>query len=199
MKILAIHGSPDKSGNSKALADRVLAAARGQGAEAALLHIYDYTVTDVWENYFGDALADDFSKAGDDDMGFLKEKMDEADIILLATPIYWYQLSGKLKTFVDRWTDTLGPDFSSILAGKGLAVASTHSGLNTMHSSRGVQMAMEATAQFLGMVWLGGVDAPVQLPGSSGPNEGHFLLAEDFGAKLARGENLIGQKVVEER
>ena len=42
---------------------------------------------------------------------------------------------------------------------------------------------------------LGGVDAPTQLPMSSGPNEGHFKLAEDFGKKLARGENLIGQKI----
>ena len=126
----------------------------------------------------------------------LKEKMLSSDIILLASPIYWYQLSGKLKTFLDRWTDTLNPDFSSDLAGKGLAVASTHSGLNIMHSSRCVQMALEGTAQFLGMRWLGGVDAPVQLPGSSGPNEGHFQLADDFGAKLGRGENLIGQKVL---
>lgn len=196
MKIFSVHGSPDKNGNSKALVDRVLRAAEQQGAATELVHIYDYTVTDVWLNYFGDALQNDFSKAGDDDMAVLKKKLLSADIILLATPIYWYQLSGKLKTFLDRWSDTLNPDFSSDLAGKGLAVASTHSGLNIMHSSRGVQMALEATAQFLGMHWMGGVDAPVQLPGTSGPNEGHFLLADDFGAKLGRGENLIGQKIL---
>ena len=196
MKIFTVHGSPDKNGNSKALVDRVLQAAGQEGAETELVHIYDYRVTNIWLDYFGDALQNDFSKAGDDDMGRLKEKLLATDIILLATPIYWYQLSGKLKTFLDRWCDTLNPDFSSELAGKGLAIASTHSGLNTMHSSRGVQMAMEATAQFLGMHWLGGVDAPVQLPGSSGPNEGHFQLAADFGAKLGRGENLIGQKVL---
>jgi multimeric flavodoxin WrbA len=196
MKILCMHGSPDKNGNSRKLVDRVLQAAEQQEAETELLNIYDYQVTDVWLDYFGDALQSDFSKAGDDDMGMLKDKMLAADIILLASPIYWYQLSGKLKTFLDRWSDTLNPDFSSELAGKGLAVASTHSGLNTMHSSRGVQMALEATAQFLGMKWLGGVDAPVQLPGSSGPNEGHFQMAADFGAKLGRGENLIGQKVL---
>ncbi len=196
MKILIVHGSPDKNGNSKALADRVINTARQEGAETELIHIYDFQVTDVWADYFGDALQNDFSKGGDDDMALLKDKLLAADIIVLATPIYWYQVSGKLKTFLDRWSDTLNPDFSSELAGKGLAVVSTHSGLNTMHSSRGVQMAMEATAHFLGMIWLGGVDAPVQLPGSSGPNEGHFKLADDFGAKLGRGENLIGQKVL---
>ncbi|MEN8189339.1 MAG: NAD(P)H-dependent oxidoreductase [Thermodesulfobacteriota bacterium] len=196
MNIFTIHGSPDKEGNSRLLADRVLAAAEKEGAHWEMVNIYDYRVADVWADYFGDALQDDFSKAGNDDMGLLKEKMFGADIIMLATPIYWYQVSGRLKTFLDRWSDTLNPDFSSSLGDKGLAIVSTHSGLNTMHSSRGVQMAMEATARFLGMHWLGGVDAPVQLPGSSGPNEGHFLLADDFGGKLARGENLIGQKIL---
>ena len=196
MKILCVHGSPDKDGNSKRLADLVLEGAVSAGADSELLHIYDYAISDIWPDYFADALSNDFSQAGDDDMGLLKEKMGAADIVLLASPVYWYQLSGRLKTFVDRWADTLNPDFSSDLAGKGLALASTHSGLITMHSSRGLQMAMEATARFLNMVWLGGVEAPISLPGSSGPSGAHFQLAREFGEKLGRGENLIGQKVL---
>ena len=31
----------------------------------------------------------------------------------------WYQLSGRMKTFIDRWSDTINPDFSSDLEGKG--------------------------------------------------------------------------------
>ncbi len=196
MKIFAIHGSPDRSGNSQTLAGYISKGVESEGGEIESVNIYDYRITDIWTDYFGDALQNNFAKAEDDDMATLKEKMLAADIVLLVSPIYWYQLSGRLKTFVDRWCDTLNPDFSSDLAGKGLAIASTHSGLNIMHSSAILQAAMEGTARFLGMHWLGGVDAPIQLPMSSGPNEGHFKLAEDLGAKLARGENLIGQKVL---
>ena len=196
MKILVIYGSPDSDGNSARLTKSAIKGAQSEGAEIEEINIYDFTITDVWKNYFGDALQNNFEKAGSDDMPVLKEKMLAADIILLTSPIYWYQLSGRLKTFVDRWTDTINPDFSSDLSGKGLAMISTHSGLNIMNSSNYAQLAMEATALFLGMHWLGGVDAPIRMPISSGPIEGHYEIAKDFGAKLARGENLIGQKIL---
>jgi multimeric flavodoxin WrbA len=198
MKILAVYGSPDRGGNSHALAEHVVEGAGKEGAQIDPIFIYDYKVTDVWDNYFGDILQNNFEKAGDDDMQALKEKMLAADIILLVSPVYWYQLSGKMKTFIDRWSDTINPDFSSELGGKGLALVSTHSGLNVMNSSNFLQTALDGTARFLGMKWMGGVDAPIRMPMTSGPNDGHFKVAEDFGRKLARGENLIGQKILED-
>lgn len=38
----------------------------------------------------------------DDDMNALYEKIKEADIIVFATPIYFGEMSGQLKTFLDR-------------------------------------------------------------------------------------------------
>lgn len=38
-----------------------------------------------------------------DDMESLYEKVDEADIIFLATPIYFYGPSAQIKTFIDRF------------------------------------------------------------------------------------------------
>lgn len=196
MKTLIVYGSPDKDGTGSRLGQSLVAGLGSEQAEIKEIHIYDYNVTDAWPDYFGDALKGDFSKAGNDDMATLKEMMLSADIIILVSPVYWYQLSGKLKTFVDRFSDFINSDFSSDLAGKGLALASTHSGLNVMNSSNYLQLAMEATARFLGMIWMGGVEAPINLPGGSGPHESHFMLAEDFGRKLGRGENLLGIKAL---
>lgn len=196
MKTLIIYGSPDKDGTGSRLGRSLTAGLSSEQAEIKEINIYDYKVADTWLNYFGDALKGDFSKAGDDDMGSLREMMLASEIIVLVSPIYWYQLSGRMKTFVDRWSDFINSDFSSDLAGKGLALASSHSGLNVMNSSNYLQLAMEATARFLGMTWLGGVEAPINLPGGSGPHESHFKLAEDFGQKLGRGENLLGLKVL---
>jgi len=196
LKLLVIYGSPDNTGNSYILAGHLVKSAEAEGAEVKSANIYDHRITDVWPDYFGDALQNNFTKAEGDDMPALKDKMMGSDIIVLVTPVYWYQVSGKMKTFLDRWSDTINPDFSSDLAGKGLALVSTHSGINLINSSNLLQAAMEGTARFLGMHWMGGVDAPIQMPMTSGPGEGHFKLAEDFGGKLARGENLLGMKTL---
>lgn len=196
MKILAVNGSPNREGNSDGLARSLIESARAEGASIEYINIYDFNIADVWENYFGDALFNKFEKANNDDMPLLKDKMANADIILLITPIYWGQMSGKLKTFVDRWTDTINPDFSSDLKGKGVALVSTHTGLNAMNASNILQLAVDAMAEFLGMQWLGGIDAGSNTGFTSGPNEGHTIIAKDFGVKLAKGENLIGLKTI---
>ncbi len=196
MKVLMVYGSPDGEGNSRKLAKALFNGLKEENAEVEEISIYDYNIADVWPDYFGDALQNKFEKAGDDDMPKLKDKMIAADVIVLVSPVYWYQLGGKMKTFVDRWSDTINTDFSSDLNGKGLALVTTHSGINIMNSSNYLQLAMEATARFMGMVWMGGVEAPAAMPISSGPLDAHFLIANDFGQKLARGENLIGQKIL---
>lgn len=38
----------------------------------------------------------------DDDMANIIEKVQNADVLIFATPIYYYELSGQLKTFLDR-------------------------------------------------------------------------------------------------
>lgn len=196
MKIFAINGSPNRDGSSDSLAVILLDKAKEAGAQVDYVNVYDYQITDVWENYFGDALGNQFDKANGDDMPLLKDKMAAADVILLISPIYWYQLSGKLKTFVDRWTDTINPDFSSDLAGKGLALVSTHTGVNAINASNLLQLAMDNTAEFMGMQWLGGIDSSSRLPFTTGRNEGHEKIAADFGEKLAKGQNLLGMQVL---
>lgn len=38
----------------------------------------------------------------DDDMRELVEKVRKADVLIFATPIYFYEMSGQMKTFLDR-------------------------------------------------------------------------------------------------
>ncbi len=198
MKLLVVYGSPDDRGNSNRLSTSLVKAASDEGARVEEININDYRISNVWKNYFADALANNFERAGDDDMTELKQKMINSDIVVLVSPVYWYQLCGALKTFVDRWTDLLNPDFTSELAGKGLALVTTHSGLNVMNSSNYLQLAMHATAEFLGMKWMGGVESNTKLPFNEGPIDAYQEIAGEFGKKLARGENLIGLKELTE-
>lgn len=130
-----------------------------------------------------------------DDMPTLRTKMLEANIIVLATPIYWHQLSGKMKLFVDRWTDFINADRSTDLKGKGLALLSSHSGINVLNNLNILQLAMLSTAQFPGMTWMGGVGGRARMPWDW-DDEPSLAEARSFGKKLAQDVNLIGQKVL---
>lgn len=47
-----------------------------------------------------------------DDMNSLLERMKKADVLVFATPIYFYELSGQLKTFLDRTNPLFPVDYS---------------------------------------------------------------------------------------
>ncbi len=47
----------------------------------------------------------------DDQFRYILEKMEQADHIIFATPVYWYAMSGIMKNFFDRFTDLLSPAF----------------------------------------------------------------------------------------
>jgi len=195
MKILTVHGSPDREGNSAKLLNACIAGMKEvAGTKIESINIYDYHVEPIWKDYFGDVMKKTTDRIKDD-MPTLRNKMDVADIIVLASPIYWYQLSGKTKLFLDRWTDFMNPDWSTGLKGKGLAVLSTHSGLNVMNSSDFLHLAMSTTATFLGMNWMGAVSGRAKMPWGW-DDELSVEQAKHFGKKLAQGINLIGQKVV---
>ena len=52
-------------------------------------------------------------------MAEILEKMLEADVIVLATPVYFYAMNGQMKTLIDRsvprYTDISGKDFYFII------------------------------------------------------------------------------------
>ena len=54
-----------------------------------------------------------------DDMGEIIEKMVNADVVVLATPVYFYSMNGRMKNFIDRlvprYTEMGGKDFYFIM------------------------------------------------------------------------------------
>jgi len=195
MRVLTVHGSPDPEGNSGRLLKACIAGMKETGGvEVESINVYDYKIEPVWKNYFGDVMQKTTDKVKDD-MPALRKKLANAEIIVLASPIHWYQLSGKMKLFIDRWTDLMNPDWSTGLKDKGLALLSTHSGLNVMNSSDYLHLAMAQTATFLGMKWMGAVSGRAQMPWGW-DDELSVEQAKHFGKKIAKGVNLIGQKVI---
>ena len=98
-KVLVISSTPRKGGNSEKLAERFLEGARSAGHDAELVCLRDLKIGYCTGCY---ACAKTGKCARGDDMAALAEKILAADVIALATPVYFYTMSAQLKTMIDR-------------------------------------------------------------------------------------------------
>ena len=99
VKILGISGSPRKSGNSEILLRRALDGARELGADVELLRVADKQINAC----NGCEACRDTGKCPiDDDMQAIYGKLLEANGIIFATPVYFWGMTGQLKSFIDR-------------------------------------------------------------------------------------------------
>ena len=98
-KVLIISASPRKGGNSDALCDQFLLGAKEAGHNVEKVFLRDHKI-----NYcLGCGVCNNTHVCVQkDDMKNLLEKMVNADIIVLATPVYFYTMDAQLKTFIDR-------------------------------------------------------------------------------------------------
>ena len=104
----------------------------------------------------------DYDKSNSDD-DFLKvmNRLVEHDLIIFATPVYWYAMSGVMKNFFDRITDCLKDekDTGRKLRGKQVAAVACSSGPGSIEH---FFMPFENTAQYLGMKYMGDMHAWVE-------------------------------------
>ncbi|MBU4262329.1 MAG: flavodoxin family protein [Proteobacteria bacterium] len=104
MKVMAFNGSPRKKWNTATLLGKALEGAAAQGAETRLVHLYDLDYkgciscfackTRGGESYGTCAVQDDLTS--------LFAEIKEADAIILGSPIYFGDVSGELRSFVER-------------------------------------------------------------------------------------------------
>lgn len=99
MKVLGIYGSPRKGGNSDQLLDRALDGARSAGAEIRKVYTRDLKMRGCIE-------CGGCDKTGkcvvEDDMQGVYPLLQEADVIFLASPIFFYGVTAQLKALIDR-------------------------------------------------------------------------------------------------
>jgi len=100
MKVLAISGSPRIRGNTDILLDHVLKGANSKGAdtEKIILNKLKFSPCQECEN-----LKDDGTCIVQDDMQDVYKKIKEADVLILASPIFFGSLSAQTKMMVDRF------------------------------------------------------------------------------------------------
>lgn len=98
-KVLVLAGSPRKRGNSDLLCDEFIRGARESGNAAEKIYVQDLKIGPCRACYGCRSTGRCVQR---DDMEELLEKMITADVIVLATPVYFYSMDGQLKTMIDR-------------------------------------------------------------------------------------------------
>ncbi len=99
MKILAIVGSPRLEGNTNCLVDLAFEAATAAGAETEKIVLSQYSVNPCMGH---ENCASYDSCLQKDDVGWILEDFCAADGVILATPVYYYNVSAQMKAFIDR-------------------------------------------------------------------------------------------------
>lgn len=112
MKILVIKSSPHKKGSSNLLAEHFI-----QGAEEAghQVSIFDAARADLHPCLGCDGCGMSGPCCQKDDMTQLREEILRSDMVVFATPLYYFSMSAQLKTVIDRFYS-----FNGKLSAKGL-------------------------------------------------------------------------------
>lgn len=115
--VLVLCASPRKGGNSDALAGEFSRGAKQAGNKIESIYLRDKNI-----NYC--IACDSCGSSGgacfqSDDMVKILDKMIAADVIVMATPVYFYTMSAQMKTLIDRtyprYTEISGKEFYFIL------------------------------------------------------------------------------------
>ena len=100
MKIVVLEGSPNQSGSSNLLAEQFIQGAKEAGHS---IQVIDAAHADIQPctgcihcGYEGPC-----SQA--DDIGDIRQKILDADMMVFVTPLYYYGMSAQLKTLIDRF------------------------------------------------------------------------------------------------
>ncbi len=111
MNIVCLLGSPREKGNSATIANRFCSTAQGLGAE-----VKTFTLNNLQYRGCQGCMACKTKLdrcALNDDLTEVLDTVRETDVLVLASPVYFWDISSQLKTFIDRTFSYLVPDFKT--------------------------------------------------------------------------------------
>ena len=91
-KILFINGSPNRDGNTAALAKVLL-----EGKEYETLNLTDYRINVYGQTQDGDQFDEVY------------KKMKDADIVVMGSPVYWHNICASVRVLLERFYGPIEP------------------------------------------------------------------------------------------
>jgi multimeric flavodoxin WrbA len=109
MKIMTLLGSPRSNGNSAAIAGRFLQTAESLGAETKTIYLNKLKFRGCQACMACKGKLDHC--ALDDDLTEVLNEIHDTDVLVLASPVYFGDITAQMKMFIDRTYSYYVPDF----------------------------------------------------------------------------------------
>ena len=117
-KVLILSGSPRKDGNTDTLCNQFLKGATEAGHNVEKIFIAEKSIHLCNACYY--CQRSDGICVFKDDMVEILDKMIEADVIVMASPVYFYSINAQMKALIDRcvakWLKIKGKEFYYIMS-----------------------------------------------------------------------------------
>ncbi|MDD3795072.1 MAG: flavodoxin family protein [Lachnospiraceae bacterium] len=114
--VLILSGSPRKGGNSDLMCDQFLKGAQESGNQVEKIFLRSKKVAPCNACYY---CKNGGQCAIKDDMTEILDKMQAADVIVMASPVYFYSIDAQMKAVIDRsvarWTNIPNKEFYYIM------------------------------------------------------------------------------------
>ncbi|MCG6909502.1 MAG: flavodoxin family protein [Deltaproteobacteria bacterium] len=186
-KILVLLGSPRKKGNSTTLAKQIIAGAESAGAETESVYLNGLNIKPC-QGCYGCKRKDSKGCVVDDDMQSLYPKIVGSDALVIATPVYWFNMTAQTKIFMDRCFGLFNADFTdNPLDKKRIAVAMSYGDSDAFKSGCvNALRSFQDAFNYVGAKIVGMVYGSAEQPGEISADENLMQQAEQLGRKLAR-------------
>lgn len=100
MKVIGFVGSPRKKGNTTAIVNEVLRGASEAGAETKAYNLNELDIRGCQACY--KCQTPEGKCVQTDGMSKLYDEIFSADAVVFGTPVFMFQVTGQMKTFIDR-------------------------------------------------------------------------------------------------
>lgn len=116
-KVLILSGSPRKNGNSDILCDEFAKGASEAGNIVEKIRVADKKITPCSACYH--CKNNNGKCIHNDDMAEILQKIIDTDVLVLASPVYFYSINAQLKAVIDRtvarWLEVKNKEFYYII------------------------------------------------------------------------------------
>lgn len=112
-KVLILSGSPRKGGNSDLICDEFMRGAKESGNTVEKIRAAEKKIDYCKACYY--CTKHNGKCVIKDDMADIMQKIIDADVLVLASPVYFYSIDAQLKALIDRtvcrWTEVKNKEF----------------------------------------------------------------------------------------
>ena len=130
--VLLINGSIRSGGNTDILVEKIIEGVKSINVDVASIELKNKTILNCTGCY---GCLNESKCPLEDDMTDIYTKINKAELVIFASPLYWGGVTGLMKTFIDRLFFYYHPQNKKFISGKKVITITTMNQKNTKHEA----------------------------------------------------------------